>query len=81
MFELYNFLSVGLSVTSEMGFFTSKSDLHLNVMGRRTLESRRMLVEAVASVMKALAEVSPWTLREVDSLNENPRNVSDQRMQ
>ena len=31
-----------------------------------------MLVEAMPSVKKASAEVSPWVLREVDRLNENP---------
>ena len=33
-----------------------------------------VIVEAMPSVKKALAEVSPWALREVDRLNENPEN-------
>ena len=34
--------------------------------------SMGVLVEAMPLVKKALAEVSPWALREVDRLNENP---------
>ena len=34
--------------------------------------SMGVLVEAMPSVKKALAEVSPRALREVDRLNENP---------
>jgi hypothetical protein len=40
-----------------------------------------MLVEAMPSVMKASAEVSPRALREVDRLYENPENASGQRRQ
>ena len=35
--------------------------------------SMGVLVEAMPSVKKALAEVSPWALREVDRLNETPK--------
>jgi len=39
-------------------FFASpKSDLHLGAVGRRALESRAMVVEAMPSVKKALVEV------------------------
>ena len=50
-------------------------------VGRRTLEHKEIqeeVVEAVPSVKKASSEVSPWTLREVDRLNENPKNASGQ---
>jgi len=38
-------------------------------------------VEAMPSVKKALAKVSPWALREVDRLNENPYKTGGKHRQ
>ena len=80
--EIRTYFEMLLLVGNDIRRYTSpKSDLHLGVVGRRTLESRGMLVEAMPSVMKASAEVSLRALREVDRLNENPENASGQRRQ
>ena len=69
IFRQRRLCELGFSIKFKLKKTSLKSDLHLGVVGRRTLKSRGLLVEAMPSVMKASAEVSPWALREVDRLN------------
>src|ERR1700733_13179821 len=54
-----------------------KADPHLKAVGGWQQTSRGMPAEAMPPVVKVLAEVPPWALREVDRLSRNPEKLAN----